>query len=285
MVYLCQSSVFPVACVSGECMEITVSIAQMDVVQGEPDKNVERGCTMIAEAARRGSDLICFPEMWTTGFDWSRNKQLAAGHTEIHNAIAEQAALHKIWISSPMLSQAADGQMRNTSFLFAPDGSLATSYNKIHLFSLFHEDRYIGAGQELCVADTPWGPTGLSLCYDVRFPELFRSYALRGVSLQVCSAAFPHPRQEHWRVLVRARAIENQMFMLAVNRVGSEQIASQASTSYCGSSAVIDPWGSPVVEGEEQECLLTARIDIAQCTEARKQIPVLLDRRSDVYEL
>ena len=266
-------------------MEITVSIAQMDVVQGEPDSNVERGCAMIAEAARRGSQLICFPEMWTTGFDWSRNKKLVAGHTEIHNVIADQAARHKIWISSPMLNRAADGQMRNTSFLFAPDGSLAASYNKIHLFSLFYEDRYIGAGQELCVADTPWGPTGLSLCYDLRFPELFRSYALRGVCLQVCSAAFPHPRQEHWRVLVRARAIENQMFMLAVNRVGSEQFASLASTSYCGSSAVIDPWGNSVVAGQEQESLLTACIDTVQCTEARKQIPVLLDRRSDVYEL
>jgi len=266
-------------------MEITVSIAQMDVVQGEPDSNVERGRTMIAEAARRDSQLICFPEMWTTGFDWKRNRELAAGHAAVHSAIAEQAARHKIWISSPMLSQAADGQMLNTSFLFAPDGSLAASYNKIHLFSLFHEDRYIGAGQELCVAETPWGPTGLSLCYDIRFPELFRSYALRGVSLQVCSAAWPHPRQEHWQVLSRARAIENQMFMLAVNRVGSEEIASHGSTMYCGSSAVIDPWGSPVVEAEEKECLLTARIDTAQCAEVRKQIPVLRDRRSDVYEL
>ena len=175
--------------------------------------------------------------------------------------------------------------MHNTSFLFGPDGSLAASYNKIHLFSLFHEDRAIGAGNELCVVDTPWGLTGLSICYDLRFPELFRSYALRGVCLQVCSAAWPHPRQEHWRVLTRARAIENQVFMLAVNRVGSEEIASQGTTSYCGSSAVIDPWGTSVIEAEEHECLLTARIDTALCAEARKHIPVLRDRRPDAYEL
>jgi predicted amidohydrolase len=119
----------------------------------------------------------------------------------------------------------------------------------------------------------------------LRFPELFRSYALRGVCLQICSAAFPHPRQEHWRVLTRARAIENQVFMLAVNRVGSEQIVSQETVAYCGSSAVIDPLGTPVIEAEEQECLLTACIDTDQCAGARKHIPVLHDRRPDVYEL
>jgi len=266
-------------------MEITVSIAQMDVAQADPNSNIERGCAMIAEAARRGSHLICFPEMWTTGFDWKRNQQLAANHIDIHNAIAEQAARHEIWISSPMLSQSADGRMQNTSFLFSSDGSLAASYDKIHLFSPFHEDRYIGGGQNLCVVDTPWGLTGLSLCYDIRFPELFRSYALRGVCLQVCSAAFPYPRQEHWRLLIRARAIENQFFMLAVNRVGKEQIASQGSTSYCGSSAVLDPWGNSIIEGEDREDLLTASIDTAQCNEARKQIPVLHDRRPEIYEL
>ena len=266
-------------------MEITVSIAQVDVVQGDPASNVERGCAMIAEAASRGSDLVCFPEMWTTGFDWSRNRELAAGHIEIHSVIAEQAARHKLWISSPMLSLSPGGRMQNTSFLFGPDGSLASSYSKIHLFSPFHEDRHIEGGGGLCVVDTPWGLTGLSLCYDVRFPELFRSYALRGVCLQICSAAFPHPRQEHWRVLTRARAIENQYFMLAVNRVGTEQIASQGGTSYCGSSAVIDPWGASLAEAEEQECLLTASIDTSLCAKARNQIPVLHDRRPDAYEL
>jgi omega-amidase len=266
-------------------MEITVSIAQMDVAQGAPERNVERGCAMIAEAAQRGSHLVCFPEMWTTGFDWARNQQLAAGHAGIHKAIAEQAARHKLWISSPTLSLSPDGSMHNTSFLFGPDGSMAASYNKIHLFSPFHEDRSISAGNELCVVDTPWGLTGLSICYDLRFPELFRSYALRGVCLQICSAAFPHPRQEHWQVLTRARAIENQVFVLAVNRVGSEEIASQGTAFYCGSSAVIDPWGRLVTEAGEQECLLTAHIDTAQCAAARKHIPVIHDRRPDVYEL
>lgn len=266
-------------------MQITVSLAQMDVVQAKPERNLERGCAMIGEAARRDSDLVCFPEMWTTGFDWVSNRQLAPGHAAVQAAIAEQAARHAIWVSSPMLRMSADGSLRNSSFLFAPDGEQAACYDKIHLFSPFHEDRHVSAGTELCVAETPWGLSGLSVCYDLRFPELFRSCALRGVVLQICSAAFPHPRREHWKVLARARAIENQFFMLAVNRVGSENMGVQESVAFCGSSAVIDPWGTVLVEAEEQECLLTVRLNIDQSAAARKAIPVLRDRRPETYEL
>ncbi len=265
-------------------MHITVSIAQLDVIEAEPERNLERGFAMIAEAARRGADLVCFPELWTTGLDWNRNRQLAAGHASAIEAMAAQAARNAIWISSPMLRLSADGALHNSSFLFAPDGAQAACYDKIHLFSPLHEDRCISAGSSLCVAETPWGPTGLSVCYDLRFPELFRACALRGAVLQICSAAFPHPRQEHWRVLARARAIENQFFMLAVNRVGSEHTGAQGNISFCGSSAVIDPWGTALAEAGEQECLLTARIDIDQCAAARSAIPVLRDRRPETYE-
>jgi len=240
---------------------------------------------MIEEAAQRGSDLVCFPELWTTGLDWARNRQLAAGHATVQAAIAQQAARHAIWVSSPMLRLSAEGGLYNSSYLFAPDGAQAACYDKIHLFSPFHEDRSISAGSTLCIADTPWGPTGLSVCYDLRFPELFRSCALRGAVLQICSAAFPHPRREHWRVLTRARAIENQFFMLAVNRVGSEHMGPQGNVSFCGASAVIDPWGTALIEADEQESLLTARIDISQCETARSAIPVLHDRRPETYEL
>jgi len=266
-------------------MQITVSIAQLDVAQGDPERNLERGCAMIEEAAQRGSDLVCFPELWTTGLDWARNRRLAAGHADVRAEVARQAARHAICISSPMLRFSPDGGLYNSSYLFAPDGTQAACYDKIHLFSPFHEDRHICAGSSLCSAETPWGLTGLSVCYDLRFPELFRSCALQGVVLQICSAAFPHPRREHWRVLTRARAIENQFFLLAVNRVGCEAMGSQGSAAFCGSSAVIDPWGTVLIEAEEQECLLTTRIAIDQCAAARSAMPVLRDRRPETYEL
>ncbi len=263
-------------------MQCTVSIAQMDVAPGEIDRNLDRGRALIAEAADRGSSLICFPEMWTTGLGCTG----ATGARECaaaQQAIADAAARNAIWISSPMLQVASDGRRFNTSLLFAPDGSLAAAYHKIHLFSPFHEERSVTAGSSLCLADTPWGLSGLAVCYDLRFPELFRSYALGGVVVQICSAAFPHPRSAHWQVLTRARAIENQFFMLAVNRVGSETIGAQGSVSFCGLSAVIDPWGCVVVEADERECLLTAHLDTAVCQQARNAIPVLKDRKPDAY--
>jgi len=265
-------------------MEITVSIAQLDIAAGEVERNLERGRHMIAEAAGRGSDLVCFPEMWTTGLGGA-GRHDAAGCEAARHAIAEEAARHALWISSPMLEVLPGGSRYNTSFLFAPDGRLAAAYRKIHLFSPFQEERSISPGTGLCTADTPWGPSGLSVCYDLRFPEMFRSYALRGVVLQVCSAAFPHPRRAHWQVLSRARAIENQFFVLAVNRVGNEDMAGRGNVSFCGSSAVIDPWGSVVAEADEQECLLSARIETGLCAEARSAMPVLRDRRPDAYEL
>jgi len=264
-------------------MQLTVSIVQMDVAQADLERNLERGRAMIAEAAKRGSDLVCFPEMWTTGLNWNSNRQCAAGHADVHAALAEQAARHAIWISSPMLRVAADGAMYNSSFLFAPDGTQAAWYDKIHLFSPFHEDRFISAGSSLCVAETPWGPTGLSVCYDLRFPEMFRAYALQGVVLQICSAAFPHSRLDHWRVLVRARAIENQFFMLAVNRAGSEDLGSAGKVVFGGSSAVIDPWGNTLIEADTQECLLTVLLDTSLREQARTAIPVFVDRKPDAY--
>jgi len=265
-------------------MEITVSIAQTDVAPGEVARNIERGRSLIAEAAGRGSDLVCFPEMWTTGLGGT-SLYGAAESEAAQKAIGAEAARCALWISSPMLEALPDGSRYNTSFLFAPDGSIAAAYRKIHLFSPFHEERSISPGSTLCTADTPWGPSGLSVCYDLRFPELFRSCALKGAVIQICSAAFPHPRREHWRILTRARAIENQVFMLAANRVGSENMAAQGSVSFCGASAVIDPWGATLAEAHEQECLLSVRIDINVCAQARKAIPALQNRRPDTYAL
>lgn len=264
-------------------MEITVSIAQMNIAAGDIASNLERGRSLIAEAAGRGSDLVCFPEMWTTGLG-NIDRYEAAECEKARQVISEEAARHALWISSPMLEVLPDGSRCNTSFLFAPDGRLAGAYRKIHLFSPFGEERSTKAGNALCTVDTPWGVSGLSICYDLRFPEMFRAYALRGAVLQICSAAFPHPRREHWQVLTRARAIENQFFMLAVNRAGSEDLGRQGRVSFFGASAVIDPWGSVIAEAEEEECLLTARIDTEVCEQARAAIPVAPDRRPDIYK-
>jgi omega-amidase len=267
-------------------MKLTVSIAQMAVVNSKPEENLKKGEAWIGEAARRKSDVICFPEMWTTGFNWSNNRRIAQAHEKVIESVADMAKRHGIWISGSMLSLNENGKLSNASILFDPKGRKAGIYRKAHLFSLVGEDAHMEAGKSLCMVDAPWGLTGLSICYDIRFPELFRTYALKGVKIVFSPMAFPRPKLHHWKALIRARAIENQMFMVAVNQVGEEDLSSGDTLTYFGDSSIIDPWGEVVLEaGQTDEELLTATIDIDRVTEVRNKMKVLQDRRPDLYEL
>lgn len=267
-------------------MKLTLSIAQIDVATSQPEANLQKGERLIAEASRRGSDVICFPEMWTTGFDWSNNERIAGEHEKIIDRVAALAKNYAIWINGSMLALNEDGRVSNTSILFSPKGERAATYRKTHLFSLFQEEQHVAAGDSLCVADTPWGPTGLSICYDIRFPELFRTYAIKGAKIVFSPMAFPYPRLDHWKTLVRARAIENQMFMVGINQVGEEHLGSLGVVTYFGDSVIIDPWGKTVVEASETaEMLITATVDIDLADKIRSEMKVLRDRRPDLYEL
>lgn len=266
--------------------KLTITIAQVGVAPGKPEENLAKAGQLVAEAARRGSDLVCFPEMWTTGFDWSYLADRTAEHEEVVERIAELARRHRIWINGSVPILTEDGRIANTSILFDAEGGRAGVYRKVHLFSLLHEEDHLAAGDSLTVVETPWGRIGLAICYDIRFPELFRSYALQGVRLVLSPIAFPHPRLDHWQVLSRARAIENQMFLVGVNRVGSEDFGPDGIVSYFGTSVVIDPWGETVVEasGSEEE-LLTAVVDLREADEVRAKMRVLADRRPEIYAL
>ena len=267
-------------------MRLTVSMAQIRVVRGDPGRNLARGEELAAEAARRGSDLVCFPEMWTTGFDGPANERLAAAHEAVVEQVADMARRHRIWISGSMPTLNAQGRVADTHILFDAAGGRAAVYRKTHLFTLHHEERHMVAGDALCVAETPWGPVGLSVCYDIRFPEVFRSYALMGTRLVLSPMAFPHPRLAHWKTLVRARAIENQMFMVGTNQVGSEDLGAAGVVTYFGDSTIVDPWGETVAEAsEEGEDLLTAAIDLDMADEVRARMSVLRDRRPELYRL
>ena len=265
---------------------LTIAIAQIRVASRRPEENLAKAETLIAEAGRQGCDLICFPEMWTTGFDWSYLSEKPAEHEEVIERVASLARRYRIWINGSLPAVTGEGRIANTSILFNAEGGRAGVYRKVHLFSLLHEDEHLAAGDSLTVVDSPWGRIGLSICYDIRFPELFRSYALQGVRLVLSPVAFPHPRLDHWQVLSRARAIENQMFLVGVNRVGSEDFGPDGVVRYFGNSVLIDPWGRRVLEASESdEELLFAAIDLREADELRARMPVLGDRRPELYEL
>ena len=171
-----------------------------------------------------------------------------------------------------------DGACGNTCTWHNTTGEHVATYSKLHLFRLMAEEKFLTAGEGPTIVETPWGKMGLAICYDLRFPELFRWYALNGVSAVIIPAEWPHPRLMHWRTLLRARAIENQMFIIACNRVGSK-----GNDRFFGHSAIVDPWGETIIEGGESEMLLTATVDLASVEAVRKKIPVFADRRPDVY--
>lgn len=267
-------------------MKVTISLAQFDVISGEPEKNLDKGSVYIADAIHRDSDLIVFPEMWTTGFNWKRNKEIAIKQEEVLEQIADMAKESRLWINGSMLTLNDNGEVSNTSILYSPDGERAAIYNKVHLFSFHGEDKHMAPGSGLATAETPWGKVGLSICYDIRFPELFRSYALQGVKMILCPIAFPHPRLEHWSILSRARAIENQCYMVSTNQVGLSEPSKKGEIRFFGHSAIINPWGEAVVEGNDtDEVLLTATVDMEMVEDVREKMKVFQDRKPGVYQL
>lgn len=262
---------------------LTISLAQMDCRLGDPEANFADVTALIAEAARRGSDLVLLPELWSTAYALDAAASLASPLAATSSAegwfgrVAALAAAHRIYVGGSLL-EARGGRYYNCFALYGPDGVLCGAYRKVHLFRLMDEEKYLAPGEELALLDLPWGKTGLAICYDLRFPELLRSYALAGARLLLIPAEWPHPRREHWRTLLRARAIENQCFVAACNRIGAT-----GHNTFFGASTVIDPWGEPLVEAGEVAALLTVTADLALVDEVRRRIPVFEDRRADLY--
>jgi len=258
--------------------KLTISLGQMDVRLGDVAANVQQAHAWTALAAERGSQLLLFPELWNSGCDWQHLAQHAAPlGSGAFAEMSDLAAEFRISVGGSMLEKRGE-QVYNTFALYGSDGSLTGVYRKIHLFRLMDEHKWLAAGDSPTLADAPWGATGLAVCYDLRFAELFRLYALQGAQLALLPAEWPLLRVGHWRTLLQARAIENQMFVASVNRVGETD-----GVPFGGHSAIVDPWGEIVIEGGLEPALLTAEIDLARVAAVRETIPVFADRRADVY--
>jgi omega-amidase len=259
---------------------ISVALAQMDVVWADPDKNLQHVRGRVAEAAAAGAGLIVLPELWGSGYDLAHAAKYATPVSAgLFAEMATMAKRHQMSVAGSLLEEDA-GHIYNTHVLFTPEG-LAGRYRKMHLFRLMQEHQYLAPGCEPAVCeDVAWESTGLATCYDLRFPELFRGYALAGARLVIVPAQWPTPRIDHWRTLLRARAIENQCFVAGCNRIGSDP-----DNLFGGASAIVGPWGEVLVEGDTDPALLLAEIDLDKVDEARRRIPILLDRRAECYML
>lgn len=257
---------------------LTVSLAQINVKAGNPRANWETVQAWTQEAARRGSDLVIFPELWDNGYALDKAKDVASSvGGGLFAQVAALARSSNIHILGSMLEKRGVG-VYNSAVLFSPRSGSMGAYRKIHLFGLMNEPQFLSAGEMPLTLDTPWGLTGIAICYDLRFPELLRRYAVEGAKVLILPAEWPTPRLNHWRTLIQARAIENQYFVVACNCVGDYN-----GTTYAGHSMVVDPWGELVAEAGSGETLLTVKIDTDVVDGIRKQMPVLQDRHPNLY--
>jgi len=259
-------------------MPWTVALGQMDVTPGDPARNRAVVADLAREAARGGAEVLLVPELWASGYVLDRAADFALSLEESVADLAQIATSAGIGLYGSTLVRRADGGIGNTAVLVDRDGRHLATYSKVHLFGLMDEPRYLAAGTAPTLAETPWGKTGLAICYDLRFPELFRTYAFAGAEVVLLVAQWPMPRLAHWQTLLRARAIENQAFVIACNRVGSS-----GGNTFFGHSTVIDPWGEILFEADDRPGLHRVEIDPARLAAARKRLPVLGDRRPAAY--
>ncbi|CAA6677946.1 MULTISPECIES: nitrilase-related carbon-nitrogen hydrolase [unclassified Lentimonas] len=261
-----------------------IALAQFEVHRGNPAANLEAIAAWVAEAKAGGAGAVFLPEMCTTGFDWKRCRELLPEAAEHRVRLAALAKVNDIAICGSFLEQTESGCPANALTYFERSGAVAAHYRKVHLFTLFGEQKHVEAGERIVTAETELGRVGCSVCYDLRFPELFRKCALDGAVIQVLPAAFPHPRLAHWRTLIQARAIENQSYFIATNQCGVEGHGSSVGeTRYFGHSMVVDPWGEILLEADECEGVHFVDIDIEKVAKTRSALTALKDRRPELY--
>ena len=250
--------------------------------------NLEATSGLVTAAVRQGAKFILLPEAFAFLRREGTPVPCAQGlDGEIIGFARALAREHGVWLLAGTFPEAIPGQpkVHNTSVMVAPGGNIAAVYRKIHLFDVdltssgggvFSESATFAPGTDVVIADTPFGAVGMSICYDLRFPELYRQMAETGMSFIAVPSAFaPQTGKDHWEVLLRARAIENQTFVLAPAQCGQH---SPDRASY-GHSMIVDPWGVILAEAADQPCAIVADCDLEQLQQIRASLPTLTHRR------
>ncbi len=261
--------------------KLKVAVIQMDVALGKPDANYIKMEKLVREAARSKPDIVVLPESWNTGyFPINIIEQAEFSGKNAVEIMSKLARELKIYLVGGSISEIDNGLVVNTAKVFNRQGLEIASYQKIHLFSPGEENKFYTAGNKIVTFDIDGHKCSVVICYDLRFPELIRRLTLDGVEILFVPAEWPHPRLEHWRTLQKARAIENQIFVIGCNGVGLGN-----GVKFCGHSSVISPWGEILKEGEEKEEIFLTELDTDEINEVRRRIPVFTDRRYSCYQL
>lgn len=258
----------------------------------DPLRNRDDAIELIREAAAAGADFVQTPEVTNLCERDTKRLREVSQDEERHEVLAglRQAAREtRVWLQIGSLSVRAGEKIANRAYMIDPEGEIVARYDKIHLFDVdlpngetWRESNTFSGGDRATLVETPWGLVGLSICYDVRFPYLYRAQAEAGAVALTAPACFTRQTGEaHWQVLQRARAIENGAFMISAAQGGLHE---DGRESY-GHSIIVDPWGRVLAEAGSELGLIMAQIDLALVADARQRIPTLRHTRSFAVDI
>lgn len=257
-----------------------ISLIQPNLILGNVDENFKIIENQIISASKENPDVIVLPEMWNTSFFPENVTELADKNgSRTKSLLSSLSKKLNVNIVGGSIANLENNELFNTSFIFDRNGKEIASYNKVHLFSPSGEDNVFKAGNKLCIFELDGIKCGLSICYDIRFVEWIRKNALENIDIFFLPAAWPDKRTTHWDILNRARAIENQMFVVCINSVGSTP-----TMKFAGHSSIIDPWGEYVITPDSKEGIKTGNIDLSIIRNIRESINVFRDRKPKLYK-
>lgn len=246
----------------------------MSVVEDDKTAAIDMAVRKIMQC--RGADLVVLPEIWNIGF-MSFHQYMPEAETRegpTLSAVREAARKIRSHIHAGSFVEKDGDHYYNASYLVSPDGEVIAGYRKTHLFGYnSKETEILTPGDSVTVVDTPLGSIGMATCFDLRFPELFRAMVDRGAEIFLICSAWPYPRLEHWLMLNRVRAMENQCFLISANSAGINQ-----GVQFVGHSMVADPWGVPMASSGDREGIVSTEIDLSDLHSARKTFPGLASR-------
>lgn len=269
---------------------LTLALVQM-AVGSEVNENLDKACVMVEEAVAAGANCVVLPEMFVCPYEtelFPKVAELEGG--PMWQRLSALARQEQVWLfGGSMPEKDAHGAVYNTCYVFNPEGIQVGKHRKVHLFDIdikngqqFKESDTLSAGSELCVVETPFGKIGVMICFDVRFVEWARLLTNAGAEMLVVPGAFNMTTgPKHWELLMRARALDNQLFVAAASPARNLK----AGYIAYGHSMIVDPWGEVLHELDEIEGILVSPIDLGVNSKVRNQLPVLSARRGDLYSL
>ena len=254
----------------------------MDIELCQVDNNYQRAKELIEDAVKSNPDVIVLPETWNTGFFPKDNLESYCDKDgeRTKKEIGGLARKYNVNIVAGSVSALKAGKVYNTSYVFDRQGNCIAEYDKTHSFSPMGENDYYENGNAFCRFTLDGKNCGIIICYDIRFPELTRTMAVKGLDCLFVVAQWPKVRIPHLTALVKARAIENQMFVVCCNSCGNAE-----DTVYGGNSRIVDPWGNELISAGESEEIITSQIDCGVIKNIRENINVFRDRRPEIYDI